>query len=273
MSGAVTRPLTMGANMSTAVQPGQWVIYARGVPPPGDRSGSPLVGMARVSLNAGDDTSVTVPMVKGAHISGRVTADGAPLPPGAQIRILASLLDPALTDAPGFLPMSFVRPDGTFDLTGIVGRRELRVPTAPRGYVVSAVLYEGRNLLDSPIDFNGGEVLLGVQVVLTSRPSQLIGTVNDAAKAPVSDYSVLVFPEDPLRNPRRLARWVRPNQRGQFTSDDLLPGSYLVIAVDDVDADRWQQFAYLNQFRGRATRVTLGDGEKKTVALELMSTR
>jgi len=275
-TGVVNRPVLMvGPNQSTALQPGQWVIYARGMSLAGNRPGPMLVGMTRISLNAGDDTSVTVPMVTGAHISGKVTADGGPLPPRAQIRIEASLLDPALADAAGFVSMGFVLPDGVFDLSGIIGRRELRVPSMPRGYLASAVLYEGRNLIDSPIDFKGGEELLGVQVVLTSRLSQLTGTATDAAKAPVSDYSVLLFPEDPalLKNSGRLARWVRPNQRGQFTSDDLLPGSYLVIAVDDVDADQWQQFAYLNQFREHAARVTLGDAEKKAITLELRSAR
>jgi hypothetical protein len=275
-SGAATRPLMMmGANMSTNLEPGQWAIYARGAPAVGDRLGPLLVGMARVSLAAGDDMIVTVPMTKGAHITGKVIADGGPLPPRTDMRVEARPLDPALANAAGFASVALVRPDGAFDLSGIIGRSELHVIYPGRGWATRAILHEGRNLLESPIDFKGGEELAGVQVVLTSRTSQLTGTVIDSTKAPVKDYSVLVFPDDAALawNLRRLANWVRPNQNGLFTVDDLPAGTYLAIAVDDVDADQWPNAAYVNQLRGRATRVTLGNVETKTITLELVTTR
>ena len=41
--------------------------------------------------------------------------------------------------------------------------------------------------------------------------------------------------------------------------DDLLPGTYLAVAIaaDDVDDTQWQNGDYLDRFRSRATRVTL----------------
>lgn len=259
--GVRTRTLA-GPTPSTSLEPGEWAIYAR----------TPdLVGVARVWLSAGDEASVTIPMMKGARIIGRVIVEGNPLPPGTRVPVEAVPLDPGFSAGQASLVM--MRTDGNFELAGLIGRRELRVRNVPSGWVLSAILYEGRNLLDSPIDFKGGEEMTGVQVVLSSRVSQLTGIVTDAARTPLKEYSVLVFPEDPalLRNPRRLTRWVRPNQNGRFTVDDLPAGSYLAIALDDVDADEWPNAAYLNQLRDRATRVTLGEGEKKTISLELVS--
>jgi hypothetical protein len=80
---------------------------------------------------------------------------------------------------------------------------------------------------------------------------------------------VLVFPENPgrYRDVRRLARWVRANQDGRFVVDDLLPGTYYALASDDVDDAQWANADYLEQFRARATRVTLQAGERKSIAL------
>ena len=91
----------------------------------------------------------------------------------------------------------------------------------------------------------------------------------------MSNYGVLIFPEDRtlLRSPRRVARWVRPNQQGRFFVDDLLPGSYLAVALDEVDEAEVWNADYLDRFRSRATRVTLGDREKKTIALERTDVR
>lgn len=163
--------------------------------------------------------------------------------------------------------------DGSFELTDLIGLRELRLRTAPRGWTLKDILAGDRSLLDSPFDFKSGEEITGAQVVLTDHLSQLSGRVVTAEKVPVADYSVLVFAEDRalLRNARRWAHWVRPNLQGGFIVDDLLPGAYLAVAVNDVDDTQWLNADYLAQFRSRAARVTLGDGDKKTVVLEMMS--
>jgi hypothetical protein len=130
-------------------------------------------------------------------------------------------------------------------------------------------------MADAPLDFKGGEDLRDVEVVLTNTHADLSGTVSDAQNGVVRDYSVLVFPEseERLRHTRRWARWGRSNQDGRFAVNNLLPGAYLVVAVDDVDDADWSNADYLNQFRTRATRVALGEGETKSLTLPLVSVR
>jgi len=103
----------------------------------------------------------------------------------------------------------------------------------------------------------------------------LNGTVADAANRLLTDYSVLLFPEDRtlLGNPRRLARWIRPTAAGDFSIDDLLPGAYLIIALDDVDDAQWLNAEYLERFRPRATRIDLGASEQKTIVLQRIDER
>jgi len=135
---------------------------------------------------------------------------------------------------------------------------------------VKAILYEGRDVADVPIDFKPNTAIGGVRVVMTSRTATLTGSATDAQGTASADYSVLVFPEDRTLAVRRFARWARPNQQGRFSIEDLLPGNYLAIALADVDDTQWQNADYLDRFRAQATRLTLGESDRKTVELPLV---
>lgn len=259
--GAAGRLIQGRAPLATIMlEPGEWTLYARG-------DGG--AGAARFSVGS-DDVHVPVTLTPGGRIRGRVIVEGAPLPPGSVVTIEASPLDPAMTAATTMGAGTRMRSDGTFEISELLGARELRVSATPHGWLPKAILFEGHNLLDSRIELKSGEDLSGVQVLLTSRVATLAGTVTVAAETPIKDFSVLIFQEGELqRHTRSLARWVRPNQAGEFVADDLLPGTYLAVAVGDVDESRWPDADYLAQFEARATRLTLGESEKKTIALRI----
>jgi hypothetical protein len=244
------------------LQPADWVVLA---------SGPRGIGMAHVALGS-EDAAVRLTLVKGGRIAGRLVPDnGSPLPPA--LHLDAVPVDDALRRARFGASSSRVKPDGTFEISGLLGARELRLQTAQSGWIVKDVLFEGRSLGDVPVEFRGTEELIGVQVILTNQHPTLSGTVVDAQNAIVSDCYVLAFPESQarLRNASRWARMSRPDRQGRFMIDDALPGAYLVVAVDDLDDTEWLNAVYLNQFRGRAVRVTLGDRENKTMTLPLVS--
>jgi hypothetical protein len=262
--GAVGFP-SLGPKISTPVEPGTWTVHATGAA--GAAIGTVTIGS--------EDVAMTMTLIKGGRISGRVIADGGRLPPGAVVEVEAQ---PSVAWMEALLARGSITrmaSDGTFQFSDLLGFRELRVRSAPPGWLAKAILYEGRNLLDTNIEFKGGEDLSGVQVVLTDRCAELGGSVVDAERAPVARYSVVVFPEEErlLHDPRRLARLARPNQEGRFRIDDLLPGSYVVVAVADVDPSQWLNADYLARFRSVATRIAVGELEKKTVVLPLVDVR
>jgi carboxypeptidase family protein len=250
---------------TTRLEPSDWVFFAHG--PRG-------VALTRLSLGS-DDAVVTMTLVKGGRISGRVIAESGSLPAGTRIALIADPVDPALSRAMLAPTTSPMKPDGTFELADLIGVRELRLAAELRGWIVKDVRLQGRSIADSPFDFKGGEDFRDVEVVLTNKHADLSGTVTDAGNGAVRDYSVLVFPEseERLRHTRRWAQWGRSNQDGRFAVDNLLPGAYLVVAVEDVDDADWSNADYLNQFRAQATRVILAEGEKKTLTLTLASVR
>ena len=146
------------------------------------------------------------------------------------------------------------------------GRRELRVNQLPPEWIVTSITTGGRDVLDVPIDFKGGEDLRDVVITVTDRTAALNGAVLDARGGPASGMSALLFAEDPRQLPRR-ARWEKPDQLGRFVMSGLPAGSYLIALVADVDDSRWSTAEYLGLFRAQAIRLTLGDGEKKAITL------
>jgi len=86
---------------------------------------------------------------------------------------------------PGPPSVARARAGDTFTLTGLIGTRELRIRSASRGWVVKAILAGGRDLLDTPIAFNGDEQITGVEIVLTHDLAELSGTAGNS--------TVLVF--------------------------------------------------------------------------------
>jgi hypothetical protein len=259
-------PITpiVGSVATPALEPGEWSIFARS--PDG-------VGFARVSVGA-DDTAITMRLAKGGRVTGRLISEYGSLPPDASFLVEAS----QAAAAPGVMlpPLggsNRVSGSSTFELTELLGPRELRArPAGPSRWFVTAILHDGRNLLDETIDFKGGETLADVQIVVSDRGGALNGSAINAEGTRLSDYFVRVFPAN-TNSPatlRRLSNAARSNHKGEFTIENLPPGAYLAVAVDDVDDVMSPNPENLNRFRADATPVTIEAGRTTTVTLKLV---
>jgi hypothetical protein len=102
------------------------------------------------------------------------------------------------------------------------------------------------------------------------------GHVTDAAAAPVSNYSVVVFPADRTKwfVTSRLLRLARPAPDGSFEVTGLPPGEYYVAATDPIEGNdvsgEWLKSETLDQLSFRATRVTLGEKQRFMTVLRLI---
>ena len=137
------------------------------------------------------------------------------------------------------------------------------------------VLWRGQDVSDTGLRVVGTEDIDGVQIVLTRRTTAVQGTVTDAKDRPVADYTVIAFADDRARwRPHsRYFAVVRPGQQGHFTVPNLPPGEYLVAAVDSVEEGTDEDPALLEELRGSAVRIQLGEGEQRTIALRLTEPR
>jgi len=110
----------------------------------------------------------------------------------------------------------------------------------------------------------------------SSVSAAISGHVTDATSAPVSNYTVVVFPTDRTKwsvTPR-LLRLARPAEDGSFEVSSLPPGEYWVAATDpvegaDVSGD-WLKAETLERLSFRATRVTLTERQRVMTVLRLI---
>jgi protocatechuate 3,4-dioxygenase beta subunit len=254
--------LPQSGEFSVPVGPGEYTLV-----------GQSDNGAATQRLNVGEEDIGGIQLVIANHsrVSGRVVFEGTTPRPVGRLMVEAWSADP--------LGMAAIRagaeqdgrpaPVGAndrFTLTGVFGRRELRVNQLPPAWIVKSITTGGRDVLDVPIDFKGGEDLRDVVITVTDRTAALNGAVLDTRGGPASGMSVLLFAEDPRQLPRR-AHWEKPDQLGRFVMSGLPAGSYLIALVADVDDSRWSTAEYLDLFRAQAIRLTLEDGEKKAITL------
>src|SRR6185436_10075876 len=111
---------------------------------------------------------------------------------------------------------------------------------------------------------------------LSNASAAISGHVTDATSAPVSSYSVIVFPTDRTKwsETSRSLRVARPAQDGSFEVTSLPPGEYWVAATDpmngtDASGD-WLKPDTLEQLSFRATRVTLTERQRFMTVLRLI---
>jgi hypothetical protein len=139
------------------------------------------------------------------------------------------------------------------------------------------VIVGGLDVTDAPFDFGAGtQTITGAEVVISNAGAAISGHVTDAASAPVSNYSVVVFSTDRTKwfVTSRFLRLVRSTQDGSFEVTGLPPGEYFVAATDpiegnDVSGD-WLKSETLDQLSFRASRVTLAEKQHVMTVLRLI---
>jgi hypothetical protein len=163
--------------------------------------------------------------------------------------------------------------DATFEVRGLVGRRLIRLAPNTVGWFLKAVRYQGRDVTDVPLDFGSGTMeIADVEVVVTTRGSEITGAVVDARGGPVDDATVVVFPDERDRwTPySRAIGMGRPDRAGRFLIRDLPSGSYRVIAVPTLEEGAERDLDLLDRLWARAERLTLADAASATISLRLI---
>jgi hypothetical protein len=213
-------------------------------------------------------TDVTVATARGATVSGRLEWGGGgptPWPRGARLgRIRATAVgresDYGSLDAE-------VQPDGTFQFTDLYGLRRIQAMSLVFNWAVKSVegpkgAMAGRNL-----DVKPGTDISDLRVVVTDRTGTLLAMVVDENEKPFESGSVLLMPSDPS-DLDALGWGYRATQRNRgangiwyYEMERVLPGSYLVVAIDvepyrvTADAD------LMERVRAAAVPVDIREGQ------------
>jgi hypothetical protein len=138
--------------------------------------------------------------------------------------------------------------------------------------MLKAVRFQGNDVTDSGVDFKSGESVSGLEIVMTSRATDVTGTVKASDGTLLKDYTVVIFAEDSEKWTTPMTRYVtgtRPDQEGRFRARQLPAGDYYAIAVDYIEQGTWGDPELLERLKPKAKRFSLGDGETKTLDLAL----
>jgi protocatechuate 3,4-dioxygenase beta subunit len=275
-----------------SVAPGDYMVTVRSVTVMTSDGGDMMTFRASIGGDGSDGEAASLPLTvsgedmanvvivtsKGATASGRLVFEGSANPPamptmtGVRITAASAEMDgPAL----GGGGAGQAKEDGSFQLRGLAGRRLLRAANLPPGWALKAVRLNGDDITDSGIEFKPGQDVSGLEIVATSKQTEISGTVTASNGSAIKDYTVVVFSDDSQYWSLPLTRWVtgtRPDQEGRFRVRNMPPGSYNIIAVDYVEAGSWGDPELLERLKARARRVTLADGGSEKLDLKLTET-
>jgi hypothetical protein len=227
-----------------------------------------------VTVTGQDITGVVLAATATATAIGRIVYEGTPPPGSATAAVTVSGMPDSVSSIP-MGGMARARPDGRFELKGLIGQRVLRI-TPPAGWFLKSTKIDEADVTDMPVEFKSGAEITGVEFVLTQRASTLTGMVVEGAKGEAaSDYVVVAFASDSRRwGPRsRFVRTARPDQGGKFTLRGLPPADYLVVAVEYLESGQEGDPELLERLRPMAKSLSIGEGASQTVSLTLSRNR
>ncbi|HEX5071481.1 MAG TPA: carboxypeptidase regulatory-like domain-containing protein [Vicinamibacterales bacterium] len=254
--------------------PGSYFVRAAGGgPPAGGGPAMQQLAVATIEVNGADVTGVQLVMRPGATIRGSVAFRGSSPKPA-----LAGWRFPARTYGPSTLTVPTVQPadeTGTFGMvvfpgTYLIGWQPAFGPTTDAiTWSLESVVVDGRDVTDLPVEI-GDPAPQNLVATFTDRYQELTGRITSAAGAPMSQYTIVVFPEDKtywISGSRRILT-SRPGTDGKFVLSGAGPtnlpaGRYLIAAVTDIDRDEQYDPAFLSALVPAAVPVTLQPGAKK----------
>jgi protocatechuate 3,4-dioxygenase beta subunit len=158
--------------------------------------------------------------------------------------------------------------DGTFEISGVYGRRRLEVEL-PQGWGLKWMRVGNQDLMESFLEFDG-EDINDVDVRLTPRLTVISGRVSGLPPNPGQGV-VLIFPADPdhWRYVRSFRVGLAPiDESGGYRVDGLVPGRYLAIALESF---AYADYGALERLAPHATAVTIAEGEQRALDLRLVS--
>lgn len=266
-----------GSFLFSNISPGDYRIQVQHTPNADDtvmftNSGAPgtETGSVSVTVTGNDISGLTIVTSPGATAAGRVTFEGMAKPTvaPAALNVSAAPIEFGMMMMGGSVR---VRDDWTFEATGLTERRRFRVNTPPQGWYLKSVSHEGNDITDTGVDFKEGQQVGGIEIVLTQRVTDVSGTVQDSRARPITDFVVVAFSPDSTKwgFMTRYVRTVRPNQEGRFSIKGLPPDEYYLIALDYLEMGEEGDPEQLEKWKANATRVTLADGEPKSLTLKL----
>ena len=256
------------------VPPGEYVLRVR--QQGGGSPGSEVASM-RISVATEDLLDLRLTTRPGATIRGRLQWDGGSPRPTTPMRVSTRSADWSPGPLAGESTITYldlqngtVREDDTFELGGIVGNILFNANAQP--WSLKSVSIDGRDITHLGVDAASLEGNERVVIVMADRVTNVSGTAHDERRQPVSDYAVVVVPQQAITGmaATRFTRLLHPDESGRFEVRGLPAGEYVAAAVEALEPGREWDPDVQKAVRSTGRRFTLGDAETLVLNLELL---
>lgn len=233
-------------------------------------------GTTRITVAGEPLEGVVVQLVPAKTVSGRLVFDGVgavPRPAASAIQVFAA--SDGLSCDSG---RTVVNPDYTFSFEINGDRCYLGAGSSASNWVLRAVTRGLSDLTLAPLAIRDDRPIADVVMTFTDRRTKLTADVTTAQGTRAEEFVILVFPEERAKRVShesghpmsyRLIRQIEPAADGRGTTEGLLPGDYLVVALAPDDVDQEGGAAFYQRLESVAQRITLTEGETRALALKL----
>jgi carboxypeptidase family protein len=246
----------------TNLTPGDYVLQTQTTP------SREAVAMLKLTVGSEDIKDLRLVALPLATLSGRIVVDPSTPPP----RALSLMVTPEDQPMTRSTRPEKVADNLTFRLTATPGRNRIVPTELPPGWMMRSVRVNGVDTIDDGFDVKPGEKITGIDVELTAKTAAITGLVKNTRGEPAKGCTLVIFPTDSRKwKPGgRHLRMSRTDQDGRFNVSGLPSGDYYAIALEAAPgAPDWTDPEYLERLRGKATSVSVDEGETKPVDLRI----
>jgi Carboxypeptidase regulatory-like domain len=262
------------------VAPGAYTILASV-----ENSRVPMMARQSLQVVSSSVEGLRLAPQSGGTIRGRVRIEARAnqkVDVGQVVLLLTSAIgdaDPGLyfnANSTAFTPLAHVAPDGSFEWKDVPpGKYTVQADVnsddggTESPWFVKSVALDGREIAEGIVSVEGSTISL--DVLASANSAVLSGIVADKGGQPVANAVVVAVPEATYR--ARVDRFHKTvtDQNGRFELRGVPPGDYSLFAWESLESDAYYDPEFLRKFQPEAVAVRAGEGERKTVALQVIS--
>lgn len=244
-----------------------------------DRASPPPFAMGETTFAIADRdvTGVEVQALSSQPIPGEVVLEGEAPPEPIAGTVSVSLNSMHRAVYPGQQTNARPSVPATFQLAYVPeGDYFFFPPSAPDGYYVKDILYNGQSVLHGTVTVGRAMSPHGLRVVVGKGPGKIEAAVTASENKPALEANVIALPAGLPGEAEAAAALVRcsTDQDGKCTLSRLAPGRYQVFAVtDDIDMTPEFMAALMQARTTRGQQVDVTENGSASIQLKQITLR